>query len=93
MAKAGCKQLTEARVASAVEERWSNFSAFIADTGVATGGITESKVFRRVNVERRRSPFRILTMEDAFDDEVNDAGAEGMEPVVRLDAVVGDSCC
>ena len=57
-------------------------------------GIVWSSVFRLVKVDRRRRPFRSLTIEEAFVlEELIEAGAESMDAVVELDALVGDKYC
>ena len=57
-------------------------------------GLEGSRVLRLVKVDRRQRLFRILTMEEAFVlEEIIEAGAESIEAVVELDALVGDKCC
>ena len=59
-----------------------------------TVGIVGYSVLRLVNVDSRRRPFRILTIEEAFGlEESIEAGAESIDAVVELDALVGDKCC
>ena len=82
----GCIAWTGAeRGTPALTGRWSD-NISIAEAVDMTVGITESNVFLLVKVDNRRSPLRILTMDDVLDDDIREGAAvvdaDDMEAVV-----------